>query len=101
LSVKKGNLQETKVVYEPIEKRSFMGIEVVIGFVPGGSNQVEITQNSNRSIQGGIDVLNGSEKARFESAGARTIDIDNREGSIVVAKGKGGGDGKNHQWSDE
>jgi hypothetical protein len=68
-----------------------MGIEVVIGFIPGGSNQVEITQNSNRPIQRGIDVLNGSEKARFESVGARAIDIANREGSIV---GKGGGDGK-------
>jgi hypothetical protein len=67
-----------------------MGIEVVIGFIPGGSNQVEITQNSNRPIQRGIDVLNGSEKTRFESVGARAIDIANR-GSIV---GKGGGDGK-------
>jgi hypothetical protein len=94
LPVQQRNLKKTEVINEIVEGGGLSGVDVPIGLVTRGSNEVEVTQKGDRSREGGKDLLEGGEEDRLVRVGARTVDIDNGKQEVIGAMRESGGDGK-------
>jgi hypothetical protein len=92
LAVQERDLKEAKGVYKVIKGGGFGGVDGTIGLIPRGADEVEISQESNRTCERGKDLLKRGKETGFEGMSARSVDIDNGEQKVVGAMGEGGGD---------
>jgi hypothetical protein len=67
LAIEKRDLNEAKGIDKVIKRTCLSNIEIVIGFIAGRANKVEVSKDSYRARarEGGENLLDGGEEAQF------------------------------------